>query len=461
MLLVVLALLFGASEGTHQRVCSAVAHVGRWWYNGCNQRCVCEQVVPGEFVWNCYRERKEYTCMSVAERTLFITTYKAISTPGHPQYSQYQNLIARHSSNFTPIHISQWFLPWHRWFAMEMENLLQNVNCKVTLPWWDTAKNAGAPFGVAPWGASADLLGTSGACVANGGFASPGWTSNAHGCLSRTLSGTLATSMQEGVVLAMSNANYVAFTDALETQIHNLVHVRVGGTMLQTWSPEAPEFFLHHGHIDKLWDDWQKKSNAHLNAYSFPLNSVMPVAFGATPAQFNNLKATNVMYVRSSNSVSGAGHFVLNVCNLLVLSTFSIDLSVLQATIAKASPAQLLQIPQLPAPILTSAEEKMLIDMTRQSGPEKNVQEFIRKLAVAKDQLTKANEALKSAGSLRTSFDKPLDKALGFDVAKAVEVLKVPHADRSATPATTPQTCVRGAVYCVAQKRCLPVTQKC
>jgi len=205
----------------------------------------------------------------------------------------------------------------------------------------------------------------------------------------------------------------------------------------------------------------RKKSNAHLAAYSFPLNSVMPVAFGATAGQFNNLKATKVMYVRSSNSVSGAGHFVLNVCNLLVLSAFSIDLSVMQATIAKASPAQLLQIPQLPAPILTSAEEKMLIDMTRQGGPEKNVQEFIRKLAVAKDQLTKANEALKNAGSLRTTFEKPLDKALGFDVAKAVEVLKIPHADRPTNPTTTPQTCQRGAVYCVYQKRCLPVAQKC
>jgi hypothetical protein len=264
----------------------------------------------------------------------------------------------------------------------------------------------------------------------------------------------------------MSSANYVAFTDALEAQIHNLVHVRVGGTMLQTWSPEAPEFFLHHNHIDKLWDDWQKKSNAHLNAYSFPLNTAMPVAFGATAGQFNNLKATKVMYVRSSNGISGAGHFVLNVCNLLVLTAFSIDLSVMQATIAKASPAQLLQIPQLPAPILTSAEEKMLIDMTRE-GPEKNTQEFIRKLAIAKDQLTKANEALKNAGSLRTTFEKPLDKALGFDVAKAVEVLKIPHADRPATtprdrpPATTPQTCQRGGVYCAAQKRCLPVAQKC
>lgn len=32
-------------------------------------------------------------------------------------------------------------------------------------------------------------------------------------------------------------------------------------------SANAPEFFLHHAHIDKIWADWQEKSVAHLQAY--------------------------------------------------------------------------------------------------------------------------------------------------------------------------------------------------
>jgi hypothetical protein len=285
--------------------------------------------------------------------------------------------------------------------------------------------------------------------------------------------------MQEGAVLAMSSGNYVAFTDALETQIHNIPHVRIGGTMLNTWSPEAPEFFLHHNHVDKLWDDWQKKSNAHMNAYSFALNSPMPVAYGATPGQYNNLKATKVMYVRSRASTSGSGHFVFLPCNFLLLQAFAVDLSVLQLAIAKATPTQLRQIPQLPAPILTAAEEKMLVDMKRGGTPQQ-IQDFVRKLAVAKQASTKANEALKDAGSLRTSFEKPVDKALGFDVAKAVEVLKVPRTNPDQAGGTQPgggptggpvaggtltggtQTaCRRGTVYCAPQRRCLPVTQQC
>ena len=41
----------------------------------------------------------------------------------------------------------------------------------------------------------------------------------------------------------------------------------VDGTMCTLESADAPEFFLHHGFIDKLWDDWQKKSKE--NKYVF------------------------------------------------------------------------------------------------------------------------------------------------------------------------------------------------
>ena len=36
-------------------------------------------------------------------------------------------------------------------------------------------------------------------------------------------------------------------------------------------SATAPEFFLHHGFVDKIWADWQKRGHTFRNAY-FPLN---------------------------------------------------------------------------------------------------------------------------------------------------------------------------------------------
>src|SRR5581483_2856033 len=41
-------------------------------------------------------------------------------------------------------------------------------------------------------------------------------------------------------------------------QLHNLVHVWVGGSMGPMSSPNDPVFFLHHCFIDKLWADWQR-----------------------------------------------------------------------------------------------------------------------------------------------------------------------------------------------------------
>ena len=36
-------------------------------------------------------------------------------------------------------------------------------------------------------------------------------------------------------------------------------------------SATAPEFFLHHGYVDKIWADWQKRGPTFKNAY-FPSN---------------------------------------------------------------------------------------------------------------------------------------------------------------------------------------------
>ena len=41
------------------------------------------------------------------------------------------------------------------------------------------------------------------------------------------------------------------------SQLHNRVHVWVGGSMLPMTSPNDPVFFLHHCFVDKVWADWQ------------------------------------------------------------------------------------------------------------------------------------------------------------------------------------------------------------
>ncbi len=42
-----------------------------------------------------------------------------------------------------------------------------------------------------------------------------------------------------------------------QSQMHNRVHVWVGGDMGPGTSPNDPVFFLNHCFVDKIWDDWQ------------------------------------------------------------------------------------------------------------------------------------------------------------------------------------------------------------
>ena len=38
-------------------------------------------------------------------------------------------------------HMPQIFLPWHRWYLLEFENILRQVDCRVTVPYWDWSKD--------------------------------------------------------------------------------------------------------------------------------------------------------------------------------------------------------------------------------------------------------------------------------------------------------------------------------
>ena len=40
-----------------------------------------------------------------------------------------------------------------------------------------------------------------------------------------------------------------------------------GGTMCTHFAGTAPEFFLHHAFLDKIWFMWQEQSQKHKNAF--------------------------------------------------------------------------------------------------------------------------------------------------------------------------------------------------
>lgn len=224
------------------------------------------------------------------------------------------------------------FLPWHRYFCRELELALQAKKPNVTLPYWDWAADESNPTGAALWNTNVaqriyiggDGTGPGGT-VTTGPFA--GWTAlveDAMGNLVPRPGGIIRelgdetfgnpdfpTSQQvNDVVQNMTvydtspwrTSSTNSFRNRLEgwlalggessSQLHNRVHMWVGGDMGPGTSPNDPVFFLHHCNVDRLWALWQvaHPASAYAPASAGPtghnLNDVMQhlTTAGATPA---------------------------------------------------------------------------------------------------------------------------------------------------------------------------------
>ncbi|MEU9787439.1 tyrosinase family protein [Streptomyces phaeochromogenes] len=176
-------------------------------------------------------------------------------------------------------HRSPSFLPWHRRFLLEFERALQSVDASVALPYWDWS--ADRTTRAALWGP--DFLGGTGRSVdgrvTDGPFAAStgNWPISVRvdtrTYLRRSLGGSgrqLPTPAEVESVLAMPtydmapwNSASDGFRNHLEgwrgVNLHNRVHVWVGGQMGTGVSPNDPVFWLHHAYVDKLWAEWQRR----------------------------------------------------------------------------------------------------------------------------------------------------------------------------------------------------------
>ncbi|MEU9701540.1 tyrosinase family protein [Streptomyces sp. NPDC047981] len=207
-------------------------------------------------------------------------------------------------------HRSPSFLPWHRRYLIEFEQALQSVDATVALPYWDWTADRTARSSL--W--APDFLGGTGRVrdgqVMDGAFARGGnrWTINVRvdgrDFLRRDLGAggrQLPTRAEVDSVLAMEtydmapwNSSSDGFRNHLEgwrgVNLHNRVHVWVGGQMGTGVSPNDPVFWMHHAFVDKLWADWQARHprSAYLPAAGTPnvvdLNDTMRPWNNVTPA---------------------------------------------------------------------------------------------------------------------------------------------------------------------------------
>ena len=217
------------------------------------------------------RCRKNQATLSAVERDRFVAALLSIKASG-----VYDTFVAEHMGAMSNAHRGPAFLPWHREYLRRFELALQKVDPQVTLPYWNWSIDNSPTSSL--WDPT--FLGGNGrpsdGVVTTGPFAqaSGKWPLIYDGPALRRRFGLSASSLPTPADIAAalneslydvapwSTSSTSGFRNFLEgwingPQLHNRVHVWVGGSMAPMSSPNDPVFFMHHCFVDKLWVDWQ------------------------------------------------------------------------------------------------------------------------------------------------------------------------------------------------------------
>lgn len=252
------------------------------------------------------RVRKNLRSLNEDEKQVLVKALLTLKKEGHYDHFVHAHMAVMHPTvlSFEPhdpeyrngAHRGSSFLPWHREFLLQLEEALRSVDSSIDLPYWDWTEDAAMsdPTTAPIW--SEGFMGGNGVesddwRVASGPFANSAgnWPipPDHDGPALRRQFGQMLPSLptKEDLALALAERFYdtpsynnspftLGFRNRLEgwitqrgdsrvktpgSQLHNRVHLWVGGSMAPMSSPNDPVFFLHHCFVDKVWADWQEK----------------------------------------------------------------------------------------------------------------------------------------------------------------------------------------------------------
>ena len=244
----------------------------------------------GELLF-CHRIRKEFTAMNIKERQRFVKVLTTVAT--NPIFrDKYRSLGRLHSKMPSKLlhHMPQIFLPWHRWYLLEFENFLRQVDCRVTIPYWNWSKDAKhwaqATEASDVWHPGSGGLGGDGGllhgCVTDGPFKEGHFfipQNIGESCLKRSFNLSCSLPSKEQVQNAIDDENFTVFEDFVRNVIHPALHDCIGGHMSEHHSSAfTPEFWIHHSFVDKIWADWQTKRKNRAFEYFTTISFEMPLS---------------------------------------------------------------------------------------------------------------------------------------------------------------------------------------
>ena len=265
-------------------------------FDACERRCICQDE---EFV-DCCRVRSDFASLEISERQRYINAVIRVATD--PEFKpRYDALVAKYKDSFDTLaqdtnpKTSQFF-PWHRYFLLEYENLLREIDCRITIPYWDWTALPMNPYMSPVWNPVSgfgDSSRSNDSCVNNGPLRFDIFQitpSAGESCLRRQyrlqLFPTRAIIEQDLLSLPASEFNH--FHQFLQVFLHTNVRCFVGGQMCTPDAANDPAYILHIAQNDALLTRWQDIDEEHLNAQYSTDGRVLALAGGLTVSQFSN-----------------------------------------------------------------------------------------------------------------------------------------------------------------------------
>ena len=202
-------------------------------------------------------------------------------------------------------HGSPLFLPWHRAYLYFFEQYLLDQETTARLPWWDWADDQAVPEAYVqpalPDGSANSLAAAPITGIPDSQFTDQNVPPVAETYRQPDQGTPLPDPGTVAAVLALDD--FSDFTGQLE-QLHNQVHVWVGGTMgLIPLAAYDPLFWAHHTMIDRLWALWQQ-GHPGANAGTVPLDYPLAPFPALNVGQTLDINGLGYSYAVSSSSAA-------------------------------------------------------------------------------------------------------------------------------------------------------------
>ncbi|KAL3884246.1 hypothetical protein ACJMK2_030464 [Sinanodonta woodiana] len=229
---------------------------------GC-QDCTCDSI--GQFICSCSHKavRKEIRDMTQEEIRQFHAAIQQLRLvgPGNP-WEEFRDKYMWHTMHANG---GPFFLPWHRIFLRQLEQRLQQIDCSITLPYFDFTTDVGNFADAIIW--QPNYFGGDGdgieGCVPNQPFGPAGsWRP----CIIRKFNPSIKLPTLVELAIAFASDDYTEMSTCLETYV-SYVHSYVGGDMATPSAAYDPVFYLIHAYIDMLFWWWQQRGN---NKFKYP-----------------------------------------------------------------------------------------------------------------------------------------------------------------------------------------------